>query len=392
MNNISKILLLDDEAGIRKIIPAIIKRKRPKWQVLTAANTREGFELLEKNKDIKVILVDYLLPEDLSGIDFLNVVKSEDPSITRILLTGIDPSKDLLINAINKEIIHRYIGKPVEQDTLLVVLQQSIERTNLIRSNTSLERELFHKNKELKKLNQGLNEQVKKQAGQLLDAYLNIINAFTLALESRDPHTIGHSKKVAYYSEQFSEYLGLSECERFEIYLGALLHDLGKLTIPENILLKKGTLDNKEMMIMRSHSEAGYNLINRISLPWNIKDILLYHHEKWDGSGYPKKLKGEEIPLKARIVSIADTVDAMLSDRIYRKAFSVEDIIAELKRGAGSQFDPKLVQKFIEMYNSGGIKFVRTAPDFDFLNKLYINNCQVQEVKNDRKQNETFVG
>ena len=214
-------------------------------------------------------------------------------------------------------------------------------------------------------------------------------------MESRDPYTIGHSKKVAYYAKELAEFLQLTPCKVYEIYLGALLHDLGKLSIPEHILSKKGELNNKELMIVKTHSEEGYKLINKIKVPWNIKDVILYHHERWDGNGYPKKLAGEEIPLSARIVTIADSIDAMLSDRVYRKAFSVEDVISELKREAGKQFDPTLVKKFIELYNSGKIKFVKNAPDIDFSNKIFLNNCNLEENENvngQRKTNENIIG
>ncbi|MDI6776579.1 MAG: HD domain-containing protein [Syntrophales bacterium] len=186
----------------------------------------------------------------------------------------------------------------------------------------------------------------------LRESYLSTIRALASALEAKDPYTKGHSDAVARYAVAIAERLDMSQEEIEGIEVAAVLHDIGKIGIQEDILNKPGKLDEKEWKEIEKHPEGSLKILNGISFPWDIKPIIYAHHEGYNGKGYPAGLKGEETPLGARIIAVADHYDAMTSDRAYRKALSKEVVIEELKRVAGTQLDPKIVKVFIEMLMS----------------------------------------
>ncbi len=177
-----------------------------------------------------------------------------------------------------------------------------------------------------------------------------IIHALVKALEARDTYTVGHSERVARYSVEIAKSLGLDRKEIDEIYWGAMIHDIGKLSIPEYILMKPGKLSSHEYEIVKNHTIVGEEMIK--GYPWlsTLRKIVRNHHERWNGKGYPDGLKGEKIPLKARIVAVADAYDAMTSDRVYRKRLSVEYALSEIERETGKQFDPEIAKITVETF------------------------------------------
>lgn len=178
-------------------------------------------------------------------------------------------------------------------------------------------------------------------------SYDELLEVLGIALDFRDNETAGHSRRVARYSLEIARAVGCSDEELEQINRGAYLHDLGKIAIPDAILFKKGKLTPTEWEVMKTHAWIGHNLLTRISLLAPVGDILLSHHERFDGTGYPRGLKGQEIPLGARIFALADTMDAMTSDRPYRKALSYSTAREEIARESGRQFDPAIVQAFM---------------------------------------------
>lgn len=182
----------------------------------------------------------------------------------------------------------------------------------------------------------------------LRESYLSTIRALASALEAKDPYTKGHSHAVARYAVAIAERLDMSQKEIEGIEVAAVLHDIGKIGIQEDILNKPGKLDEKEWKKVEKHPEGSLKILNGVSFPWDIRPIIYAHHERYNGKGYPAGLKGEEIPLGAKIIAVADHYDAMTSDRAYRKALSKEVAIEELKGVAGTQLDPKIVKVFIE--------------------------------------------
>ncbi len=176
-----------------------------------------------------------------------------------------------------------------------------------------------------------------------------LLEVLGVALDFRDNETAGHARRVARYSFEIAKAIGCSSEQLVQMNRGAYLHDLGKIAIPDGILLKKGKLTPKEREVMRTHAWIGYNLISRITLLAPVAEILLTHHERYDGAGYPRGLQGDAIPLGARIFAIADTLDAMTSDRPYRKALPYSAAREEIKQEAGRQFDPEIVKAFLSI-------------------------------------------
>lgn len=183
----------------------------------------------------------------------------------------------------------------------------------------------------------------------LRKAYLKIVISFSRAVEAKDPYTSGHSDNVARLSVELASYLGLSKLEIEKAYIGARLHDIGKIGIPESTLNKTGTLTKDEYKLIKEHAYKGYEITQPIDSMIKISDIILHHHERYDGKGYPLGLSGEQIPFLARIIAIADAFDAMTSDRPYRKGIPYKDALEVIEQNKGTQFDPVLATRFVEM-------------------------------------------
>ncbi|MFI5401499.1 MAG: HD-GYP domain-containing protein [Planctomycetota bacterium] len=183
----------------------------------------------------------------------------------------------------------------------------------------------------------------------LRESYEATLDAMVSAIESRDCETKHHCRRVQVYAVMLAQRLGVSPEELVDISYGALLHDVGKIGVPDAILLKPGKLTDSEWEVMRRHTVIGHQMISRIKFLRGAADIVLHHHERWDGGGYPQGVSGEEVPLGARIFSIIDTFDAMTSKRPYKEALSNATARAEILRCAGTQFDPKLVQEFLRI-------------------------------------------
>lgn len=185
----------------------------------------------------------------------------------------------------------------------------------------------------------------------LENLFKSTVRTLAAAIEVKDPYTCGHSERVTQYSLDMADAMGMEPNRREELELAALLHDVGKIGIPENVLNKNGPLDDTEFMLVKNHPAMGYGIVRNIKNIGNIALGVKHHHEKYDGTGYPDKLKGTDIPLIARIIAVGDTFDAMTSDRPYRKAMPTEKALAEIEKCAATQFDPELSEIFVKMYN-----------------------------------------
>jgi diguanylate cyclase (GGDEF)-like protein/putative nucleotidyltransferase with HDIG domain len=194
---------------------------------------------------------------------------------------------------------------------------------------------------------------------------LSAVYALVSTVETRDPYTYGHSRKVNSYAVALAEAIGLSPDDVSKVSTAALLHDIGKIGIPDRVLNKKGKLSREDWEAIKSHPRLGANIVGNVPNLVPCVSSILYHHERWDGAGYPEGLKGEEIPIEARVLAIADSFEAMTSPRVYRPALSLEEVIKELQKGAGTQFDPKLVEVFIGIIKAGLREKVKTGQDTD---------------------------
>src|SRR5689334_2353004 len=188
----------------------------------------------------------------------------------------------------------------------------------------------------------------RRHAEEMADIHMNTIESLAIAIDAKDQTTHGHVRRTQIYAREMGKLFSLTASEIHALHAGALLHDIGKLAVPEYILNKPGKLTEAEFAKMKIHPTVGGDILRRVNFPYPVEDIVRYHHEKWDGSGYPKGLKGEAIPLIARIISVVDFYDATRCDRPYRKGMKREDSLSLLNGMVGSAFDPKVVKKFVE--------------------------------------------
>lgn len=183
--------------------------------------------------------------------------------------------------------------------------------------------------------------------------YHDIIECLISALEAKDAYTSGHSERVAHLSYDIGQKYGMNKKKLQQLHLAGHLHDIGKIGIPDNILNKPGRLHKDEFEIIKTHSKVGYEILSKSKKLEEIAIIVLHHHERWDGKGYPNGLKGEEIPLSSRIISLSDSIDAMVTKRPYKKSFTLDQCIEEVKNNRGIQFDPQLVDIVLDIYKQG---------------------------------------
>lgn len=313
------ILIVDDEDNNLQLLKRSLRRN---YNVLTASNGKEALNIVETvGPEISMIISDQRMPE-LQGVDFLEEVSKKYPDIIKILLTGYTDT-DVIIDAINKCNLYQYLLKPFDPNTLQATVQQGLEKFEIVSQNTELSKDL--------------NE-----------LFYKTIKAISSALDAKDEYTHGHSYRVTLYSLILAKKLNYSDKFIEDLETAGLLHDIGKIGIPQSILCKPGKLTDEEYASMKTHPEQGEKMINDVKQLCVISDWIKAHHERWDGRGYPSGLKEEEIPLASRIIALADTYDAMTSTRSYRQALTHEDAIAEINRCSGTQFDPNLAKAFIE--------------------------------------------
>ncbi len=336
VRNEHTILIVDDEINNLQLLKRTFRNK---YKILTASNGLEGLETLKKNiDDVSLIVSDHKMPI-MEGTKFLEEANIIAPDVIKILLTGFSDI-EIITDAVNKCNLFQYILKPFNPDELQTVVKNGIDKFDLASSKSLILKDL----KEL---------------------FYKTIKSIASALDAKDPYTHGHSMRVTLYSIILAKELNTPEDQLELIETAGLLHDIGKIAIPESILCKAGKLTDDEFKIMKTHPINSEKLISSIKKLHDICPGVKYHHEKWNGTGYPEGLAGENIPFAARVIAIADTYDAMTSTRSYRKALSHEIAIEEIEKCAGTQFDPNLAKKFIEIENI--IKSAKDNPEEYYL-------------------------
>lgn len=338
------VLAVDDEENNLSLLKRTL---RGSYNVISATSGAEALEIIERQGDeISLIISDQKMPQ-MEGTDFLKIVSVNHPEIIKILLTG-HSNFDILVDAINECHLFQYILKPFEPQDLCMTIENGIKKYELTSSRAQIIQDLS-------------------------ELFYKTIKSIAQALDAKDPYTHGHSLRVTLYSLAIAKKLNLSDELLEEIETAGLLHDIGKIAIPEKILLKPGKLTEEEFQIIKTHPELGEKLVTNIKKLQLISNWLKSHHERYDGKGYPEGLAGEAIPISSRIIAIADTYDAMTSNRSYRNALDHETAMAEIQRCSGSQFDPKLAELFIGLNDE--IKIIKEDPEgfyekYSYLNKM----------------------
>jgi putative nucleotidyltransferase with HDIG domain len=325
-----RVLVVDDEEPIREVVSTLLRSAG--YQCSPAGSGLEALALLDSGEEYELMLSDLMMAE-LDGIGLLERTKERYPDMPVVMVTAVHDISVALAAIRNGA--YDYLCKPFEREQLLATVRRALENRRL-----KLENRKYQTN---------LEELVAARTDQLERSYDTTLQALGDALDLKDAETEGHSRRVTAYTIAIARQMGIPKHQIKIIARGAFLHDIGKMAIPDEILRKPAKLTAEEMQLMQEHCYHGYQMISRIPFLGEAAEIVYSHQERYDGTGYPRGLKGEEIPLGARIFAIADTLDAMTSDRPYRKAKTMAAARKEIKDWAGRQFDPKLVDIFLSM-------------------------------------------
>ena len=342
------LLIVDDDPKVANSIKRSLHAE--KMEIVTANSGHEALDIIRSNR-VGVVLSDQQMPE-MDGVSFLSRVREHDPYIVRLLLTGY-ASIDNAMEAIKRSQIFAYLTKPWEPEELKGTLHQAFEHYFLAKENQRLQKLTQQQNLQLRQLNSTLETRVKERTKQLAAAVREGILMLSLAAEARDDITGNHIQRIQHFSCRISLTLGLSESESENIGFFSMMHDVGKIHIPDIILNKKGALTPEERCIMQTHTTAGEKILGNSPYYEVARQIARSHHERVDGGGYPDRLKGEAIPLPARIVAVADVFDALTTSRPYKDAWPVERALGELTELSGRQFDPEVVHAFFDVVAEG---------------------------------------
>ena len=337
----ARILILEDEKPIREIIARILAKGG--YGSVAASDAAEARAVIQQ-QSFELVLADINLPGE-SGLSFARWVQRKYPDTALMMVTGVGDI-DIAEDALNQG-IYGYITKPFNPTDLLIRISGALKRREQeIASRTKSEDmkgEICRKTEELAQFSTRLKK-----------AMDGIIHAMALAIESRDPYTAGHQQRVGELATAIAAKMGL-ENERIEaLRMAGIVHDLGKISVPAEILSKPTRLSAPEYELIKTHSETGYKILKEIDFEWPIAEIVYQHHERIDGSGYPLGLKGEGLLLEAKIIAVADVVEAMASHRPYRPALGIDMSLAELAKNRGRLYDADVVDACLILFRVDG--------------------------------------
>lgn len=351
LNDIS-LLYVEDEEYTLEAVGELLKNKVN--EINLAKNGREGLHFF-KERYPDIVVTDIRMPV-MSGLEMAREIRSLSPR-TEIIVTSAHDDTRFLLDAIDLN-ISQYVMKPIAKERLFSAVDRSARKIFLERMGEEkkeiLEELVQDRTTELKKTGEALDTSLKK----LKKAMEAVIQAMTLVVESRDPYTAGHQRKVANLSRAIAEEMGLEPDRIDGIHMAGVVHDIGKISVPAEILSKPAGLSELELRLIQTHSEAGHCILKEIDFPWPIAEIILQHHERLDGSGYPRGLAGDGIMLEARIIAVADVVDAIASHRPYRPAMGLDRALQHIEQYRGIRFDPYVVDACLRVFRENGYQLI----------------------------------
>jgi putative nucleotidyltransferase with HDIG domain len=321
-----RILAVDDEVGILDSLRVFLSKAG--YTFVGVTNPLEAIEKV-RTEHFDLMLLDFLMTP-IHGDQVVEEIRKFNKDLYILLLTG---HKDLAppLDTIKRLDIQGYCEKSDKFDQLLLLIESGIKAVSQM--------QLIKK----------INDELKTTYDKLESAYMETIEILRFTVEAKDAYTRGHSDRVSAYSVLIGEALGLSEDDLKTLKIGGLFHDIGKIGIPDSILLKTDKLDDEEYSEIKNHPAIGAHILSNATIFKDIIPIVKHHHERFDGHGYPGKLKGEEIPYLARIATVADSFDAMTSKRSYRDSLPIDVVKEEIKKNSGTQFDPEIAEVFLKI-------------------------------------------
>lgn len=372
------VLFVDDEAMVLRTVERVFRDENVR--TYTATNLETAREILQR-EFIQVVVTDHQMPGG-DGVSLLEELRHNHPDKMRIMLTGYRDI-NIAVRAINDCEVFRLMTKPWNDQELRLTVRQALDTYAMHRELDRLNRVSERQRRRLEELNTELEAKVEEQTREvrakhleLRTAYVETVRALAEAVDAKDSYTRGHSERVGIYSTRIARELGCSRKFIERIYLAGLLHDIGKIGVPDAVISKPGKLTREEEALMQRHPDIGARILEPVSFLRDVVPCVRHHHEWYDGSqrGYPDRLRGSEIPFPSRIILVADTVEAMTSDRPYRKALALDVAIEEIERFSGSQFDPEVAGAFLALIEREGEDFIERASKFQI--EEFLGDCQ----------------
>ena len=324
----NSILIVEDEPSVREILSWRLTEEG--YQCTTVPNGVAALEFMQSGSSFDLMITDIRMP-GMSGLELLKEVRRTQPDMAVIMITAVN---DINIAVETLKLgASDYITKPFNLDEVCIAAERALEKRTLVLKN--------------REYRQSLEEQLKARAREIENLYIDAIKSLVSALEAKDKYTEGHSRRVTCYAVEIAKKMDLPVEITHKIHLAGLLHDIGKIGVRESVLGKTDALTDEEYVHIIDHTTLSAKILYPIFRDSEIVDYVKYHHERWDGKGRPDGLKGNEIPIGARVLAVADSFDAMTSDRPYRAARPVSMAVNEIHRCSGSQFDGAVVSAFL---------------------------------------------
>ncbi len=345
------VLVVDDEKSIRVSLKAFLDNAD--FQADVAENVQVARERLAEG-DYAVVISDIVMP-GASGVALLKEIHASAPDVPVIMMTG-EPTVETASEAVRTG-ASDYLSKPVSKDALLRAVRTAADTKHMRDENRRL-------SEDNRRYQENLEDMVEQRTAELNRALEGAVRAMAMAVESRDPYTAGHQQRVAALACAMASEMDLTPVQMQTVHFAGSIHDLGKLCVPADILSKPSKLTAAEFVLIRAHPRNGFDILSTIDFPWPIAEIVLQHHERLDGSGYPRGLAGDAVAAEARILAVADTVEAMANDRPYRLALGIDVALAEIIANRAARYGPAAVDACVRLFREQGFTFETSTPEF----------------------------
>jgi putative nucleotidyltransferase with HDIG domain len=344
------VLVVDDEKSVRVTLCAMLQDAG--YEVESAEDAQRAQAVLAQGL-WDVVVTDIVLP-GISGVGLLQIIRATAPPDVQVIMMTGGPTVETAAEAVRAG-ASDYLPKPVTKASILAAVRRAVETKRILDENRRL-------HAENRSYQENLEELVRQRTAELRDALEGAIRAMALAVESRDPYTAGHEQRVARLARAIAVEMGRPEEEVLGTYYAGLVHDVGKISVPAEILTYPGKLGKEEMGIIRKHPETGSRILSTVRFPWPLAEIVHQHHERMDGSGYPRGVSGDAIRIEARILAVADVIDAMASHRPYRPALGIEAALAEVVERRGTFYDADVGDACVRLFREKEFKVDDAMP------------------------------